>query len=241
MDIVKFLNETFWRDSGYMILTILSLVFILVNKKEDYKGKVMAIYTILSLIVVIYNPFVAQKAVRFFGDDMYAYLRIFYLLPLMTLIPYAIMVLYDSTVKQSDTKRRKVYFLAVISAVIVLAGGLYDKSMYKNVSNIYKIDQDALDISDVIAADCGEERVAIYVTYDDEVFYGIRQYSKNIMIVGNSDEIETKRDLIDVMKEIDFSYLVMNKKSDVNSYVEDAGFENIGESMEYNVYRRVLN
>ena len=86
MELISFLNNQFWGDSSYMVLLTMSLIMILWNKKKNTRGKIMAVYSILVLLLVIYNPLVAPLGLRFFAEDRWAYMRIFYLLPLMPVI-----------------------------------------------------------------------------------------------------------------------------------------------------------
>ena len=122
MELISFLNNQFWGDSSYMVLLTMSLIMILWNKKKNTRGKIMAVYSILVLLLVIYNPLVAPLGLRFFAEDRWAYMRIFYLLPLMPVIAYAVTDYYADTIDITEKKERKIKFLCVICVIIMLCG-----------------------------------------------------------------------------------------------------------------------
>ena len=103
----------------------------------------MAVYSILVLLLVIYNPLVAPLGLRFFAEDRWAYMRIFYLLPLMPVIAYAVTDYYADTIDITEKKERKIKFLCVICVIIMLCGAAYGSNMYIKADNIYKIDDQA--------------------------------------------------------------------------------------------------
>lgn len=238
MEIVDFLNENFWKDSDYFLLAVLSVILILVNKKGDKRGKRMAVYSVLVFLVVICNPIVARMGLIFFGEDKYAYMRIFYLIPLMSLIAYAGTEFYINNVKRDDGRKKKLLFAVIICITIVAGGSFYDSSMYRGVTNIYKIDQNALEICDMINADCDNEAVDICAPSVDDIHYGIRQYAGNIAIVGDSDELNSVVALASILYEYEIDYLVMGRESGLLDNILQGGFEQLGESGEYIVFKR---
>ena len=238
MEIVNFLNENFWKDSDYFLLLMLSVVFVLVTKEGEKRGKRLVIYTILVLVFVILNPIVARIGLRFFGEDKYAYMRIYYLVPLMTLIPYAGTEFYTLHVKRNDKRSKKMLYALILCITIVMCGKTYDSTMYRDATNIYKIDQNALEISDMINEDCNEAQVRIYAPSTTDIHYGIRQYAGNIIIAGDSMTISTPSTLQEVIGGTDLDYIVLAQESNVNRYITQKGFEQLGESGEYIVYKK---
>lgn len=238
MEIVDFLNGNFWKDSDYFLLAVLSVVLILSNKKSEKRGKRMAVYSVLVFVVVICNPIVARMGLIFFGEDKYAYMRIFYLIPLMSLIAYAGTEFYINNVKPDDDRKKKLLFAAIVCITIVASGRFYDRTMYREVTNIYKIDQNALEICDMINEDCNETQVEIYAPSIPDIHYGIRQYAGNIAIIGDSMTIVTPSALQDAVGEHSLDYIVLSQESNVNRYITQKGFEQLGELGEYIVYKK---
>lgn len=238
MEIVQFLNREFWKNSDYFLLFVLSILWILVNKKGEKTGKYTAIYSLFIFIVVICNPVIATLGLRFFSDDKWAYMRIFYLIPLMSLIAYAGTEIYTTFVRDFDARRKKMVFAFVIVFTICLSGSFYEKAMYRETTNIYKIDQNALEISDIINEDCDNTTVTAYVPNAIDIHYGIRQYAGNIMIIGNSDLIENNKDLDILVNETECQYLVLSHDSKALSNILNQGFVWIGETGDYTVFKR---
>lgn len=238
MEIVKFLNENFWKDSDYFLLIILSVIYILWNKKGEIRGKRMVIYSILVFSLIICNPFVARLGLIFFGEDRYAYMRIFYLIPIMSLIAYAGTEFYTNYVMHDDKRTKKVVFVAAICITIMLCGSTYEKTMYREAANIYKIDQNALEISDMINEDCDKKPVVIYTPSVTDIHYGIRQYAGNIMIAGDSATITDMEMLHTIVEEGRLDYIVLTEANDLLDYIMEEGFRWLGESGEYIVFKR---
>lgn len=231
------LNQLFWENSAFFILMLLSVIFILADGKEDARGKRMAWYTVLVLILVIWNPVVASHATIFFGEDMRAYLRIFYLLPLMPLIAYAGTKVYEKAAQNHKLTKKILTFL-VLCITIISCGGIYDSSMYREASNIYKIDQDAIDISNLINDDSGNRSVTAVLPSTEDVYYGIRQYTGNIVVVGTSDDIQETQALSEMMDTTDFEYIVFQKDNEILSGAEQTGLEEVGSSENYTVFKK---
>lgn len=237
MEMVSFLNENFWKDSSYFLLVTLAVVFILVEKDIDKRGKRMAIYSILVLVFVICNPKVAKIGLRFFGDDMWAYMRIYYLLPVMTLIAYGGAEFYTKYVKRTDSRKKKLLCAVIICLTVIMSGETYHSSMYREVTNIYKIDQNALEISDMINDDCDKKQVTIYAPSVTDIHYGIRQYAGNIVIAGDSATVADKEMLKNIVAEKAPDYIVITEESDLSDFIMEDDFQWLGESGEYIVYK----
>lgn len=237
MEIVSFLNENFWKDSDYFLLMIISIVFILINRKVEIRGKRMAIYTIFILLFVIWNPIIARMGLRFFGEDKYAFMRIYYLIPLMSLIAYGGTEAYTTYVAKHDSGKRKFVFAVIICLTVALSGGLYENTMYRKATNIYKIDQNALEISDMINDDCDKKQVTIYAPSVTDIHYGIRQYAGNIVIAGDSATVADKEMLKNIVAEKAPDYIVITEESDLSDFIMEDDFQWLGESGEYIVYK----
>jgi hypothetical protein len=109
--------------------------------------------------------------------------------------------------------------------------------MYQKASNIYKIDEDALQVSDIIRADCAGEHVVAWVPGVYDLVYGIRQYMGCIEIGGDSNTLEDEEMLLQTMEEQEFSYLVLSKGTDVLAVPLAEYFTLTGESDNYEIYK----
>lgn len=234
MEIISFLNNQFWGDSGYMILLTLSLIMILWNKKNNVRAKTVAIYSVLVLVLIIYNPLAAPIGLHFFSEDSWAYLRIFYLLPLMPLIAYAATDYYADAVDAAESVGKKLKYLAVICMIIVVSGCTFDESLYVRAENPYKIDQQALDISEMILSDSGGKTRAV-MPEDDVIVYGIRQYTADIVVAARTDGIDGEAALAELESGYDFQYIVLGKDKETLRMLEKHSYECIGSTEDYYV------
>ncbi|MGN0428120.1 MAG: hypothetical protein ACI4F0_09990 [Agathobacter sp.] len=239
MELVNFLNRTFWGDSGYLILLMIAIFYILMEKEGEKRGKRIVIYSILVLGLIIWNPLVAPYGLVFFGADPWAYLRIFYLIPLMSILAYAGTLFYCSYVKKADKKGRKAFIAILLVLTVVLSGKLYDSSMYRPATNIYKIDQDAYEISNQINADCDGEKVHVLVPWTTDIVYGIRQYQANLIIEGSSDDIKDYKGLKSFEEERTIDYFVITKDRNLELALQSDGFEMLGETENCFIYKKV--
>ena len=73
-------------------------------------------------------PIVAPIGMRFFSDAATAYLRIFYLLPMITILAYAAADYYADMVNNTDRVSRKLKYAVIMCVIIVMCGSLYDEN-----------------------------------------------------------------------------------------------------------------
>ncbi len=239
MDIVNFLNTTFYRDSSYLVLTVLCLIWILVDSKCSKRGKRMAVYAILCYFGIIWNPIVASYGVVFFGEDMYAYMRIFYLIPLMTILAYGATSFYTHCISPEDERRKKVIYMLLLVCTIMISGKTYGKSMYRDIHNIYKIDQDAYEISNIIMENKGDERPIAWVPKTEDIWYGIRQYEGHIILEGDSNTITDRTELYQAMREHEFEFIVFPKSGKLCAQISEKLFLEVGQTENYIIYKKV--
>lgn len=239
MELISFINETFWGSSGYMVLLAVSIFYILLRKERHRRGTLMAVYSVLVFVCVICNPLLGLIATqKFMSDDAYAYLRIFYVLPLMSVIAYAITEFYTEQVPAQAKTGKKVLIAAILAVLVMMAGQLYDSSMYVKAENVYKISEDALEICEIIREDHGAGQTRALVPGDEDIAYGIRQYTGDIVIPAYSDDIHDTETLKRLEEEKNFVYVALKKEITRNAVLEENGYVPVGETFEYVVYRK---
>ncbi len=239
MELIRFINETFWGTSGYVVLLALSLCYILLGKNGDSRGKTMALYSVFVFVFVICNPLIGKTATqKFMSDDAYAYLRIFYVLPLMSVIAYGAGVFYTKEVPVDVSRGKKLLLAAVICITIVISGKLYDSGMYVKAENLYKISEDALEIYDLIEEDCKGETVRALLPDEEAIACGIRQYTDKIIIPAYSDAFSDAKSLAALEEEKEFSYVVIPKEIGKMAVLEESGYVLTGETYGYVLYKK---
>ena len=235
MENISFLNNQFWGDSSYMVLLTISLLFMLWNKKKNTRAKTVAVYSILVLFLIIYNPLVAPYGLHFFSEDKWAYMRIFYLLPLMPVIAYAFTDYYADKVDITEKAGRKMTFLAVIVITILLSGQTFGSTMYIKAQNIYKVDGQALAIAEAVKEENAGETARVLLPENDNIIFGIRQYTGDIIVAGSSDTIKDEMTLYTAEQTMDFSYVVITKDKELLRMLEKSGYENIASTDDYDI------
>jgi hypothetical protein len=238
LETISFLNTTFFKEGSYFLLTVLALVWILMESKGDKRGKRMAIYTIVCYLGIICNPLVAPYGLVFFGEDRYAYLRIFYLIPLVTVLAYGTTGFYAHYADTQAKKTGKVLFLAVLVLTVMMSGKIYGSSMYRTVSNIYKIDQDAYEISNILMENSDGERPVAWVPKTEDIWYGIRQYEGQIILEGDSNTLTTWAELFQAVNENELNFVVFSKEDAMNDRIRDTYFQEIGQTENYMIYKK---
>jgi hypothetical protein len=205
----------------------------------DKREKTVAVYSILVFLLIIDNPVIAPLGLRFFGEDLRSYLRIYYLLPLMTVIACGLTEFYVIQVKPTDGNRKKMIYIAVLVITVIISGKTYDKSMYIKPDNIYKINQEALEISEIIDKDSERMRVGVLLPNSQEIVYGIRQYTGTVVVAGFSDTIHNKSTLQEMETQCDFQYVVLNTDDKTDILLQSFQYEDIGKTESYTVYKRM--
>ena len=192
MSIVEESFRIYWENSGYWILFVLSLFFILFYTKDMRIKWMFAGYCILVLGVIL-NPLFALAIDKLqLMDSSTTYVRVYYLLPVTVIIAYAAVEVIEL---QKKTKYKMVIFL-VICLVIGMSGtSYYEKNAYRIPENIYKIPQEDKEIADCILEDNTDEEKArtLVISWDDN-WYFIRQYTSRIVNAGSALPAEKYRD-----------------------------------------------
>mgnify|MGYP004607872913 CR=1 FL=1 len=238
MELISFLNDQFWGESSYMVLFVISIVLILWGKRKNDRAKLMAIYSITVLLFVIYNPLVAPIGLKFFTGDPWSYMRIFYLLPLMPLIAYVLSDYYADMVEVTEKTSKKVLVLCIICITVVISGRVYDKSMYVKAQNIYKVDEQALEIAETVLDVSGEEKARVVLPNNENIIFGIRQYTGDIIVSGYSDGIVDESSLAAADETMDFSYIVITKDKSILRMFERNNYIYLNETDDYFILQK---
>lgn len=237
MELVKYINDSFWSSSGYMVLYVISLIWLLMLKKEEKRAKWMAFYSALCWILIVYNPILAEIAVAKFMEDGQAYLRICYLMPVMTIIAYAATSFFVENVKKEDSRKKHVIWISAICGAVVLSGEFFSSDMFLKAENVYKIDNEALKIADIILEEYEDEQIRVLLPEDENLTYGIRQYTNGIVFAGFLEEMENYTTLKKHEMEKEYSYLVIGREQPTVNIIEKKAYQRVGATENYYVYR----
>lgn len=248
MDIIYQTNQLFWNKSLYLILYAICLVVLLVGKKHFKKGRrVLFGYSVLTYVVLICNPIFVKVAFKGFFTLKEEYVRMFWLLPIWITLAYT----FTQLVYRLKNKYAQILMAVGIIIILIVMGTTYSaQGMYKTPENIYKISQDALNISDMILEDSGGEADVVITKMSnvwDELYWGIRQYTSKIRM---KEEIITEEDYQREYKEVfdiywdqieentQFKYVICERTGELCRRIEQRGYYEVGSSGNYVVYKK---
>ncbi len=241
------------NGTGFFAMFILCVIFVAIKgTKEDRR---MFMPPAAALLITVFNPFVPLVLDKIF-DVSGEYYRLFWIAPVIVLVPYVLTKLvFDATTK------RETVIVASLAAAAFLLGGNYVYANGMNVAeNIYKIDDELIEISDIIHEDAGTEYSKAFFEYEYNM--EIRQYDpKMLLCVDREDYIyamnysytyemlgdDTKpvykilallvrnqkvdsEDLTDALEETKTGYVVITKGHPQTGFLKDAGLCVIGDT-----------
>ena len=167
---------------GYLVLVILILIF---GKKEARK-----VFGIMAgvLIVVCLNPFSVYYVSKY-ADLSTRYFRFLWLPPAALTYGYAFAALVG-LIRQKKVSAVLAYALSAVilvysakplmSVTSRLYTGLVPNPGMQRIDNVYKVENDTLQICNIIEKDKGDPAVSVKALYGYEVFMDIRTYDASI-------------------------------------------------------------
>lgn len=262
LGLIRQLHPFFWKNNVYFgIYLACLLILFLARKKEGFRSIYRAVfwYSIVTMIVVCYNPiFTRLTFERLFWYDMSTYVRVFLILPIFFTVAYVAAGLIGRLPRIAGD-----LVLCALVVVIVLFGETPAKhEMYRTAENPFKINSEAVQISDMIDAELedGERCYGILprryneIYGTDLVFQGIRQYDSNIIIdmtfpvMITEEEIASGelREKIEALEEEyrtlqdeerDVYFICLNEEP-VLSAMETYGYRRVGSTNTFTVMTR---
>ena len=242
------INKLFWGENLFFLLYIVGVLIVVFERKQDKrKRKILIVYTFFVYILLICNPLFLKISFKIFFSLNEEYVRVFYLLPIFATIAYAFVLLIYKTKK----KAYRLGLLLILSVTIGIIGeNFISQKFYTKPENIYKISNNALNISNMIIEDSDGDADAIIRKMDstwDNLYWGIRQYTGKIRL--NSEIINGEdydREYYAVFDEywegieetVTFNYVIIDKNDGMEKRLEEKNFSFVGESGEYVVYKR---
>lgn len=222
----------------YGVMFLLSLLYIIIRKTQSWKRAVM-VYTLLVMVVlVMFNP-VYYKILTKVVSSYDVYYRLFWMIPFDIVIGY-VCVDIVATIKD---RRKRVIFASLVLIVLVAGGDLvyfFDGGGVKATyfGNIYKVDQQAIDITDAIVSDDRNSNKKT-ISSTDEMF-ALRGYDAlfGIVEVSSMESAAVNADaLAHQMQAAGAGYAVIEKElCDGYGLVEDGQVRWVMSTAGYEVY-----
>ena len=160
LTLIKAINELFWNDPFYVEFYAICLISLVVFWKKMKRGRrFFFLYSVLCLILFVYNPVFVNLAEKYLLHNERVVVRVFQLLPIMITEAYVF-----ATLTATAAKKSKILAVAITIAIasLLLFFGVtpwnrekvgYGAGMYFWAENAYKIPQEHIDISQAILDD----------------------------------------------------------------------------------------
>ena len=237
--------------TGFFVMYLFAVLFILV--KGNHRDREIFLPSTAVLLVTVFNPLVPLVLDKIF-DVNSEYYRLFWVAPIVILVPYVITVIVFDLPKGSG---RGVVLTLAILAVIFGGNFVYAKG-FTAARNIYKIPDELIEISGIIHEDSQSEYVRAFFEYEYNM--EIRQYDPKMLLTVDredylyamnysyTDEMladenkpvnrilallvrnqKVKKDaFIDALESTDTEYLVLTAGHPQIPFVKGAGLSEIG-------------
>ena len=162
---------------GMFVLYIAAIIGLLIRGTS--KERFLFVCPNVAWLFTVFNPWLATKLITFFSADI-RYYRYLWMLPLPIVFGYLFIKLLD--------KCNKILQGILISLFVILcvAGRSYWLPHLEFPENIYKIDQNVIDVAEIIKADSEKEENIVLYNYN--FFYELRLYdASNIPFITRTE------------------------------------------------------
>lgn len=195
--ILQRMHDVFWQKPFYLVLYLLCLVSLILFWKTMERGRRLFVgYSLLCLVVFIYNPVFVNLCEQYLLRGDRVIIRVFLILPLLYTEAYVL----ANIVSQASKKYLSIVLTIVISSMLVFFGNTpnhgakegnyyYDTPMIISAENVYKIPQEHIDLTEAILNDMDGERstLSMYEIHGindvgGTLNFSIRMYTSRIQL-----------------------------------------------------------
>ena len=245
---------------GYLCLYAAALVYICLRGTK--REKEIFLPASVFLILTVYNPIAPVILDKFF-DVNNEYYRFLWILPLIVLIPY----LFTKLIFTAGKGRDRILITLIILCICLASGKFVYADGLKIATNIYKMPDELIKISQIIHEDSSAEYPKAFLEYEYNM--QMRQYDPKILLTidredylyaaGNvyseemiNDEAHPQYRLlaalvrmqkvdeeafIDALEETKTEYVVLSRENPRTSYLLAAGLKKVDETESHIVFK----
>ncbi|MCR5673752.1 MAG: hypothetical protein K6F87_08585 [Lachnospiraceae bacterium] len=260
---IGYLHECLMRytsGTGYLILYLFAVMLILV--RGDKRDRQLFIPSAAVLLVTVYDPFVPVVLDKIF-DVSSEYYRLFWIAPVIVLVPYAATKLITSA---RSTGEKALTSTLVILMFLLGGNFVYAKGMIM-AENIYKVPDELIEISRMIHEDSDNEYTKAFFEYEYNM--EIRQFDPKMLLCIDREEYlyamnysytedmlrdgenPTNRILAllvrnnrmddkaftDALEDTKTEYVILTKGHPQSSFIKKAGLYEIGDTATHVIYK----
>ena len=263
---VKVTHAQYWNDNYVFVIMYVACLVIMISMRDKAPNghKLLSVYSLLLIGLVLYNPVAHFIGFNLFKDS--ESIRMWLLLPVVTVIAFAITVVTDNP---SLKKAGKGAVIGAMAAVIFFFGSsIMRTQMMVDTTNAMKINDESVKIADVILEDSNNEPTTLLMyTFEDytsgqfvnggTVCDGIEQYTADIKVTrlnitpqywednyvsdynpqGASNYVYVPIAMEVHHHTIDFEYIALPASDGVESKMEAAGFNYVGRTESFLVFK----
>ncbi|SEQ86575.1 hypothetical protein SAMN02910369_02569 [Lachnospiraceae bacterium NE2001] len=224
---------TYWMNFTLSVKVLLGgylIVVLYIMARGEKKAKFFFGISLLVLILVCLNPWMCRYLVDKWGFFA-RYFRFFWLIPVSLGYTYLGIQLYEKAGKKGrillGVAVGVLFILASWQTVIMTGfGDLYTGAVPNTgmipVSNIYKVEDDILEVSDIIEKDSGDPNTVKKTLYNHDVFIEMRTYDAAIIPFINFGNVSSDYNLEDAIANNDWFAIISTYFSGGTNGVTDS-------------------
>lgn len=244
--------KLYWGDGFYQYLLLISVIYLLFQKRKEKNTKYVLIYSIL-LLAVFALPITAAIIRACIGEEVYW--RVLWLLPTIPLIALAA----ADFLKKRKSRLLQTACLLIFTGIIAISGkGMFQADNYFKADNPQKVPSEVAYICNLVnekAEEAGlseirlaaDEHISSYVrVYDASILmpYGRRgkgaldKYALVLYQQINSSEPSFKR-IANCAKHTGCNFIILDLRGESPMDIfEEYGYTKIGELHNYAIFQR---
>lgn len=210
---------TYWTTFSVEVKVALGgyiFVLLYIVSRGDKKARLFFVISLFALIVVCLNPWMCSYLTykwRYNGR----YFRNFWVIPVSMGYAYVVLDLYEKY------KKKGRIVLSIIVAFLfcwgcrcyvketgfgdVYTGAIPNTGMIP-VSNIYKVEDDIVEVTAMIEEDSGDPYVDKVTLYDHDVFIEMRTYDASLVPLVNYGMVQSNRNMEEATANSDYMAIV---------------------------------
>ena len=167
------------ENCAYFMLYLAALVFVAL--KGTKREKQIFLPGAVLLLLTVYNPVLPVLLDKIF-DVNSEYYRFFWIAPVIVLVPYIAVKL----IFLSQDKKQTAVVSVLLAAVFLLSGNFLYKNGYVPATNIYKMPDEMIQISELIHEDAAVEYPKAFLEYEYNM--QMRQYDPKMLLTIDRED-----------------------------------------------------
>lgn len=233
---------------NHIIMIALAILAVMVFTKDSKIKRVTIYIPILVLVFIILNPIV-YKVIALTYE--YSYYRTYWLILLSFIVGAAACIV----IEKIDSHKRFAALVILLLAIMLTGQLVSHNNRLFPIRNIYRLDNQVIEVADIIMADKCKDKKAMV---PEDIAWQIRQYKdikllygrtwkvyldgadKSVygMISGYEKKVDTNA-IAETAKNTKFPFIVIKSGIVGRESMWEHGFENIGATDDYEIYRSV--